>query len=720
MTAGDCSQKEIGDESAKWCAIIPANMQAIRTLLHGALLMGITALSLQATFLLEWKPVDAADLTLKEPRVEKDADAEALFWDVWVMDELAGGYPHSVLSHYIRLKIFTERGRDAHSTVDLPYFSGKIRIADVGGRTIKADGTILELKKDAVFDRTLVKAGGIKVQAKSFAMPGVEPGAIIEYRWREYRDEQLANYVRLPFQREFPVEMVRYHIKPLQSAYFPYGMRTMPFHCHSSEFAAEKDGFYVTSLANVPALSEEPHMPPENMVSAWMLVYYSANHNLKPEQYWKTYGKSQYERYKPWLKVNGEVKSTAESIVNGAASDEERLRRLFAYCRTKIKNLHSESVSAEERADASRNKTPADTIKQGAGTGFDIDMAFAALATAAGFDTHVAQLGDRSDMTFNTGFADSYFLRGFDIAVNLQGKWLFFDPASTYIPYGMLSWREEAEDALILDAKEPQFVKTPLSPPERSRRRRTGQFTLAEDGTLEGSVRLEYTGHEATARRYGIQSDSAEQRMERVREMVKNSMNTAEVSEIQVENETDPEKPLVYAYHVKVPGYAQRTGKRLFLQMAYFQFNSQPMFSTATRKYPIYFDYPWSEDDSVEIQMPAGFELDHAEAPGSLTFGDAGKYDVQVAVTKSKKLLYTRKFSLGEHGLVQLRAEVYPQVKQVFDRVHEADNHALTLKKLAQDEAPRAANISEEFPSFVEARNAAPLCGWKLEAAAAK
>src|SRR5713226_10290371 len=78
---------------------------------------------------LEWKPIDPGDLALKAAKVEKDADAEALFWEVWVMDEAQGGDPRSVLTNYIRIKVFTERGRESESTIDLP-FAGKNRISD--------------------------------------------------------------------------------------------------------------------------------------------------------------------------------------------------------------------------------------------------------------------------------------------------------------------------------------------------------------------------------------------------------------------------------------------------------------------------------------------------------------------------------------------------------------------------------------------------------------
>ena len=38
----------------------------------------------------KWKPIDPSDLALKEPKVEKDADAEALFWEVRVDDSDSG------------------------------------------------------------------------------------------------------------------------------------------------------------------------------------------------------------------------------------------------------------------------------------------------------------------------------------------------------------------------------------------------------------------------------------------------------------------------------------------------------------------------------------------------------------------------------------------------------------------------------------------------------
>jgi hypothetical protein len=91
----------------------------------------------------DWRPVDPADLALKAPLVEKDADAEAIFWEVRVDDSVL---EELSLRNYVRIKVFTDRGKESQSKVDLPY-AGSNRIKDIAARVIKADGTIVELKK---------------------------------------------------------------------------------------------------------------------------------------------------------------------------------------------------------------------------------------------------------------------------------------------------------------------------------------------------------------------------------------------------------------------------------------------------------------------------------------------------------------------------------------------------------------------------------------------
>jgi hypothetical protein len=103
-------------------------------------LLAVPALEAQAY--LNWRPVDPRELAQKEPLVDKDAPAEAIFWDVHVRDEFAGGYGMAVQEHYLRIKIFTEAGKTAQGQVELS-FGGKTNISGVAARTIRPDGKVV-------------------------------------------------------------------------------------------------------------------------------------------------------------------------------------------------------------------------------------------------------------------------------------------------------------------------------------------------------------------------------------------------------------------------------------------------------------------------------------------------------------------------------------------------------------------------------------------------
>ena len=626
----------------------------------------------------DWKPVDPAELALKAPAVEKEADAEALFWEVRVDDS----QPYELsLKNYIRIKVFNERGRETQSKVDLPYL-GTNQIKDIAARVIKPDGTIVELKKEDVFERTIVKLSGLKLKAKSFALPGVEPGAIIEYRWREVHPNGSADRLRLQFQREIPVQNVTYFLKPYM------GMQYRPFNIGDARFVKDKDGFHKMSMANVPAFREESKMPPENSVRSWVFLYYQAGEKTEPEKYWKELGKRIYEASKDEMKANDDVKAAVAGIIGDAATPEEKLRRIYDFCRTKIKNVNDDALEMtdDERSKFKENKSAAETLKRGIGTGSNIDLLFAALAKAAGFDARLALSGNRADMFFTRDFTNASFLGASFIAVRAGEEWRFFSPAERYTPFGMLGWVEEGQETLITDSKEPLWANTAVTEPEKSREKRTGKFRLLEDGTLEGDVRIEYTGHLSAEKKEYNDDDSVSQREQTLRDQIKAQMSTAELSEIRVENVTDPVKPFVYSFHVRIPGYAQRTGKRLFVQPAFFQHGLSPLFATSSRKHAIYFHYPWSEEDEVSINLPAGYVLDSPDSPAPFRSGDLSAYDVKIfATTDQRTLIYKRKFFFGggSKALERLVYEAtgYNLMKTYFDTLHKQDSHTITLKQ---------------------------------------
>ena len=181
-----------------------------------------------------------------------------------------------------------------------------------------------------------------------------------------------------------------------------------------------------------------------------------------------------------------------------------------------------------------------------------------------GFEARLAFGGDRSEKFFNPSQAHESFIHFSAIAVKVNGSWRYFDPGNPFVPFGMLPWEEEDTSVLLLGYKDYVTTETPFSDYQKSAAKRTGKFKLLEDGTLEGTVKIEYTGQLGYTYKLNNYDDSTDKQEETLKEAVKEKMSTAEISAITIQNIDNAEKPFTYQYKIRVPNYAQKTGKRMF------------------------------------------------------------------------------------------------------------------------------------------------------------
>ncbi|MCU1290587.1 MAG: Transglutaminase protein [Acidobacteria bacterium] len=641
----------------------------------------------------EWRPVSPKEAAMKTSIVEPDADAEAIFWETRIDDSSSDELARN---HYVRVKIFTERGREKYSKFDIPFSRG-IKIKDIAARVIKADGTITEITNKDIFEREIIKAGKVKIKAKSFAIPNIEPGVIVEYRYREVIDGAGATGMELPFQKDIPVQSLTYYYKPYNKKEPSY----QSYNFTDTKFVKDEKGYYLAKRENVPAFKEEPRMPPEDMVRPWIKLQsvgyeitgisnFSISFTVKdpsnPNKFWGAVSAENLGLLKYITSPNKEIKKVATEITASATSDEEKLRKLYEYVQAQIKNTSFDtSLSDEDRKKLPKIKELSDILKHKTASGQYIDMLFGAMTSSLGYETRVAFAGNRSKMFFHPEMTVESFVHPAAIAVLVGDKWKYFNPGMAFLPHGMMMWYEEDVWALLVGEKRYSWEKTPMTGIEKSTTKRTGKLKLTEDGTLEGTIREEYAGQPALINRLDIYEDSPTQREENIKAEIKQRISAAEVSDIIIENLTDSAKPLTYQYKIRVPNYAQRTGKRLFLQPGFFEYGVSPLFATASRKYDIYFHYPWSEDDDITILLPKNFALDSADTPPEVADkSNISQLKVSIGIDKTRNLLiYTRKFHFGGGGNTLFNVSAYQPLKTLFDAFHKTDSHIITLKEEA-------------------------------------
>ena len=113
-----------------------------------------------------------------------------------------------------------------------------------------------------------------------------------------------------------------------------------------------------------------------------------------------------------------------------------------------------------------------------------------------------------------------------------------------------------------------------------------------------------------------------------------------------VENATDPVKPFVYKYHVRVPDTRNAPASDSSSSRDIFHKGIDALFSAGTRRYPIYFHFPWSRKTRSRSRCPKVTRSTTPIVPAPINVGEICKHEINMGVTKDQtQLIYKRNFS---------------------------------------------------------------------------
>ncbi|MFT3780600.1 MAG: DUF3857 domain-containing protein [Nibricoccus sp.] len=657
---------------------VPAPLSLPRILkLAGYLCLILALTGTQLSAGNKWPPIDPAVLTDKTPKIDPEAGAEVLLRTA-TLDH--SSYNAAEDTFYIRAKIYDQRGVEAFSKVEIAYEKSSA-VRYISARTIKPDGTTVELNSKDIYDREAVKYGDKRERIKSFAMPALSPGCIVEYTYTVITNEWGGYNIPLIFQREHPARKVQYKVK---LASVPECIiKTINFNCPPQPLKPDKNGFYVFEMNNLLAAKDESYQPPTINTLSAILIYYSEVEKSKtPQEYWANLGKEIHKKMEEATKPTKALRAAMDEIAAKTDSDRVKLHKIYDFCRTKILNRDNDAsgLTSKQREKLKPNETATDTLKSGSGKHDDINLLFAALARIAGFDTRYVACNDRSFMLFNSQIPEAEFLTpDRAVAIRKDKNWEFFDPGCTYFPFGVVHWSNTGTAAIISD---PSGHAAPImiepNPPEQSVRLREAELVLDEDGNLEGKVTQTFTGHEEYRMKRILDGKTEAERETFVRESIQDDQKQAEVTQIVVKNAASPTEPLVITYILKIPQYGDKTGSRLFFQPAVFQKGAKPTFESDKRRTAIIFNYCYVSRDHISIKFPAEASLEEASAPADLDFGELASLKSQIRVhRKNSTLELNREFTLK--GLA-FDKKLYPALKTAFDQIQKTDAHTLTLK----------------------------------------
>ncbi len=622
----------------------------------------------------KWLPVSAADLAMKEHPGAPGAHAIILY------KEVSGDGAEFIEENYVRIKIFTEQGRE-HGNVTIPYLRNVASIIGIEARTIRPDGSIVKFEGQ-VFDKLLVKQRKLKVWAKTFSLPEVQPGCIIEYRYTERIDDSVLHAVRWNLQEELFVRQAKFSLRPyrgrvagIKGARLRYLVKGLP----PDKGVQNKGNLLSLEVENLPAFEEEPYMPPEPVLKRWILFYYGDEDEATPEQFWVRAGQSWFKDAEGFIGGSGAVAQEVARVAPAGESPDARLRKLYARVQ-QIRNLTYEPSTAAGRKEQEKlkeNQKIADVLQRGYGYRTQLNRLFAGMVRAAGFQANMVRVSTRDDNFFAAALMDTDQLPSEVVEVNTGTQTLYLDPGTAYCPYGLLPWEKTAVQSLRLGATGGEFIMTPYPKAEDSRTERKAALRLSEDGSIEGTLRVVYHGQEALEHRHeAVDSDEVGRRKVLEDEVKAWLPPSASVELISAGAWDTSATPLEAEFKIKVPELASTTGQRVLLPLGVFQTTAGHPFQPQRRVHPVYFSYPYQELDEVELQLPSGFRTESLPAPRQTSDANYGSYHRSVTAVGNSMRIQRSVTRVG----VMFAADHYALLRFFYDKVHSGDEDRAVLQ----------------------------------------
>jgi hypothetical protein len=623
--------------------------------------------TIAASSVAAFRPVSPGELKMTSEPAAPGASAIVLYREVVRNDDQRRE------EDYYRIKILTDEGRK-YADVEIPFYKGDENITGITARTIKPDGSIVDFD-GKVTTKSVVKARGLRYLAKTFTLPAVQAGCIIEYFYKvEFFYVFGSEWV---ISNELFTKEASFVLYPNTKFAWHSVWRNMPPGTPPPQ--QEKDNSVRLKLSDIPAFQTEDFMPPENEVMSKVdFSYTRTNDERSPDKYWNDFGMRYYTYLENAVEKSKTLNKAAAEIVTPNDPPEVKLQKLYARVQT-LRNTSFEEEKTEQEQRREKQKAAnslEDVWKHGYGQGGDLTWVFLALVKAAGFDAHAVLVPNRARSFFYPKLMEGNRLDNGVVLIKLNGKDVWCDPGWAFMPFGLLPWPETQVDGLLLQKGGPTWVKTMTSTSAQARTDRHAALTLSDSGDLEGTVKVTFGGLEGARIRVDEHSADDTEHKTMIEGLVKSYIPMP--AEVKLTNQPDWKSsavPLTAEFSLKIPGWGSAAGRRLILPVGLFSAAEKHVFDHAERVHQVYVPYPYAESDDISIQIPSGWKISSLPS-GWQDSGQVVTYSL-TASSDQGKLHLARSLTVD---FMLLGADAYPALQSYFQKIKSTDDQQAVLE----------------------------------------
>jgi len=591
------------------------------------------------------------------PAHDEKTDAVVLYSEEIITVQSSDKVKRMVRKAY---KILRPNGRE-HGVVFVP-FNQRKKVTTMKGWCIPAQGKDYEVKEKEAMEISLPKISGSElisdVRDKMFEIPAADPGNIVGY---EYETEETPIILQSAwaFQGNDPVKDAKFTLQLPPSWEYTIVWRNHP----EVKPAQAGNNQWQWTVSDIKGIREEEEMPPWPGVAGEMIVTYfppSGAASDRSFRDWKQMGVWFTGLSQGRRDTTPEIKQKAALLTASAANSADKMAALAKFVQQDVRYV------AIELGIGGIQPHPAGEIFQHRyGDCKDKATLMGTMLKEIGIDSYYVIINsERGSVDATTPAQISAFDHAI-IAIKLPedaknavlpaavqhpklGRLLFFDPTDELVPFGQLSGALQENYGLLVGPDGGELYQLPKLPTTLNGVTRNAIVTLDAQGNLSGTIAENRKGDlaaEVRARMKNVAKDTDRSRV--IEDVLKQSLANFSLTKAGMGNLLDTSQPFLLNYSLVVQRYAKPAGDLLLVRPRLVGTKGRGFLETKEpRELPVIFDGPRKDDDTFEITMPAGYEVDDLPPPVDMDYSFASYHSKTEA--SGNKLKYTRTFEIKE------------------------------------------------------------------------
>lgn len=615
------------------------------------------------------------------PDPARGAEHGIILVDETVRDESQGA--ESNVTRHVRAKIFSNEARNL-ADIEIPFNRELGLLKKWWGTTLLPDGTVLETKQSDLKEHEVARVRGDAYVMLKVSLPGVVPGCVIDYGY-QYQESGFYLSQRVDIQGRAPVKEFRYRWVPFTGRTASYGLS----HTQGLTVDARLDRSSVlVSGRDLPAVLEEPFMPPERESLASALFYYRTSGEGQAE-YWNLEAKRLIRRAMVFAKEKPISQLMASMNIPSGASLMARLQTAYDWASANFRNTSLRTTEEAEADDSGEDKKPAgwrtvvDVIKAKEGASHELDFLFFGMARALGAEVSLVRATDRTDHYFDPRYLS---LDQFDwtlVGVKAKGepdeKLVFVDLGSG-LPFGEIPWWLSGSRALLAAPEGHRIVPLYPSDPKKNIRQTRARMSFnLGDMTASLSWTTDGAGQQGLKERWRLRGLGPEERQKELDSSC-GAWGDLEISRAEAPRLHD----LMASYHLECAGIRMNTNFHAGLGRYTFRLlgpwvEAAPRFTAPTRLQNAIFPFPAIESLTLDVRAPEGF-VPEKVPPLPPVESPFGRYALSISAAPEGYHV-ERLFAFTA---IVVPPKDYDALRRFFTEVARADDTRLVFKRAAE------------------------------------